>query len=122
MCAVLVLGRVVNQLREFVESHALCTLTEDKEQALDQVGLSGTVRTDHSSEALVQWSYLFPTVVRLEILEAHTLYHQATVDLPAWYGHLALSDVHRDILRPLRLLHRIPLRHHAGATPTTTSD
>jgi hypothetical protein len=63
MCAVLVLCRVVNQLRQFVESHALGTLTKDKEQALDQVGLSGTVRSDHSCEALVQWSYLRPTVV-----------------------------------------------------------
>ena len=53
MCAVLVLGRVVNQLGEFVESHALGTLTEHKEQALDQVGLSRPVWSDHGRETLV---------------------------------------------------------------------
>lgn len=97
MCAVLVLGRVVNQLGEFVESHALGTLTEDKEQALDKVGLTRPVRPDDCREALVQWSYFLPAIVRLKILKAHTLYHQATVDLPARDSHLALSDSHRDI-------------------------
>ena len=69
MCAVIVLSRFMYQFREFVQSHVLGLLTEHKEQALDQIRLSGSVQSDHFIKALVQWSYLICTIVRLKIFK-----------------------------------------------------
>lgn len=64
--------RVVDELRDLVEPELLRLLAENEEDAVHDVALARPIWTDHRTEVCVEWTYLHPARVRLEIVQ-----HQA---------------------------------------------
>lgn len=63
--------RVVNQLRELALTHFVGSVSKDKQQGVDNVTLSTSIRSDDRGEGFVKGSDLLSPGVGLEVDEHH---------------------------------------------------
>ena len=50
--------RVVNEFRQFALSHLARSVSKDKQQCVDCITLSTSIRTDNGAKRLVEWTDL----------------------------------------------------------------